>query len=145
MVRCSHDGGADLRVLGAPVSLRTPLGRVLGSGSAKDGTDHWWFQRVTAVALVFLGIWFLVSLVSVGSFDQVTLRLWIGRPANSVLLLLLAVTLAYHSLLGVQVVIEDYVHGAFMKVVSLMLSKFVHTVVAAAALFAVLKVAFGSV
>lgn len=126
------------------MSLRTPLSRVLGSGSAKEGTDHWWIQRVTAVGLVVLGLWFLFALSSVGGADHGAVREWIGRPWNGVLLLLLAVTLAYHSALGVQVVIEDYVHGPFLKVASLVLNKFAHVVVAAAAAFAVLRVAFGS-
>ena len=126
------------------MSLQSPLARVLGSGSAKEGTDHWWVQRVSAVGLVVLGIWFLVAMLGLDGFDQATIRDWIGRPVNSVLLLLLSVTLAYHSSLGVQVVIEDYVHGPFLKVASLILNRFAHVIVAAAALFAVLKIAFGT-
>ena len=117
---------------------------MLGSGSAKEGTDHWWAQRVTAVGLVILGIWFLLAVLALDGFDQATIRAWIGRPANGVLLSLTGMTLAYHSSLGVQVVIEDYVHGPFLKVASLVLNRFAHVVVAAAALFAVLKIAFGS-
>lgn len=126
------------------MSLRSPLGRVLGSGSAKEGTDHWWSQRVTAVALLVLGGWFLISMMALGGFDQPSIQVWAGRPWNSVMLLLLGVTLAYHSSLGLQVVIEDYVHGPFLKTASLVLNKFAHAVVAAAASFAVLKIAFGS-
>ena len=126
------------------MSLRSPLSRVLGSGSAKEGTDHWWMQRLTAVAMAVLGTWFLWSLLLLADFEQSTVQAWIGRPWNSVLLLLLGITLAYHSSLGVQVVIEDYVHGPLLKVVSLVLSKFAHIVVAVAASFAVLKIAFGS-
>jgi succinate dehydrogenase / fumarate reductase membrane anchor subunit len=126
------------------MSLRSPLGRVLGSGSAKDGTGHWWAQRVSAVALLILGSWFLLALQQLPGlqFEQVTT--WIARPLNSVMLMLLCVTLAFHSSLGVQVVIEDYVHGPFIKVISLILSKFIHFFLAAAALFAVLKIALGS-
>lgn len=126
------------------MSLRSPLGRVLGSGSAKEGTDHWWLQRVTSMALLILGAWFLVSLQRIGSFELGSIHAWIGRPWNSVMLLLLGLTLSYHSSLGVQVVIEDYVHGPFLKVASLIASKFAHVMVAAAASFAVLKIAFGS-
>ena len=126
------------------MSLRSPLGRVLGSGSAKEGTDHWWMQRVSSVALAVLGLWFLGSMMLLPGFDYVTIRQWIGAPWNSVLLLLLGITLAYHSMLGVQVVIEDYVHGPFLKVASLILNKFAHGVVGAAAIFAVLNIAFGS-
>jgi len=128
----------------AGVSLRSPLGKVLGSGSAKDGTGHWWAQRVTAVALLVLGGWFLLALSPSTALDHDAMQRWIGQPWNSVLLLLLGLTLSYHSSLGLQVVIEDYVHGPFMKVVSLILNKFFHAAVAMAAVFAVLKVAFGA-
>ena len=125
------------------MSLRTPLGKVLGKGSAKDGTEHWWLQRVTAVALLFLGGWFLLSLFRVDDFTHATIYAWAGQPFNGVMLLLLAVALTWHSALGVQVVIEDYVHGPFIKVVSLILSKFVHVFLAFAGIYAVLRVAFG--
>ena len=126
------------------MSLRSPLGRVLGRGSAKEGTDHWWMQRVTSVALGALGIWFLLALIALPDFAQDTVATWIGQPWNALFLLLLGLSVAYHSALGVQVVIEDYVHGAFLKVVSLLLNKFAHIVVAAAMSFAVLKIAFGT-
>ena len=126
------------------MSLRSPLSRVLGSGSAKDGTDHWWLQRLTAVALAVLGAWFMVSMMTLDGFDQRSIQSWVGQPWNSVLLLLLGLALAYHSSLGLQVVIEDYVHAPFLKVASLVVSKFAHAVVAAAVSFAVLKIAFGS-
>lgn len=126
------------------MSLRSPLGRVLGHGSAKEGTDHWWLQRVTAVALALLGVWFLLSTAGLGGFEQAAVRAWIAAPWNSVLLILLGLTLAYHSKLGLQVVIEDYVHGPFLKVVSLVANKFFHVVVATAATFAVLRIAFGA-
>lgn len=125
------------------MSLRSPLGAVLGSGSAKDGTDHWWSQRVTAVALLILGGWFVVSLLQLDSFSHGSVTAWIGRPFNGVMMVLLALTLSWHSALGVQVVIEDYVHGPFLKVISLLLAKFMHVFLAIAAVFAVLKIAFG--
>lgn len=126
------------------MSLRSPLSRVLGKGSAKEGTDHFWVQRVTAVALALLGLWFIVSLLLHDFTEYTVLIPWIERPWNSVLLLLLTVTLAWHSSLGVQVVIEDYVHGPFIKVAALVLNRFAHIGVAAAAMFAVLKIAFGA-
>jgi len=125
------------------VSLRSPLGKVLGSGSAKDGTGHWWAQRVTAVALLVLGAWFLLALSPSTALDHAAVQHWIGQPWNGVLLLLLGLVLSYHSSLGLQVVIEDYVHGPFMKVVSLILNKFFHAAVAMAGIFTVLKIAFG--
>jgi len=100
-------------------------------------------QRVTAIALLVLGAWFLVSLQGVETYQQVDLYAWVAHPVNAVMLLLLSVTLAWHSALGVQVVIEDYVHGPALKIVSLLLSKFVHIFLGLAAVFAVLWVSLG--
>lgn len=124
------------------MSLRSPLGKVLGKGSAKQGTEHFWGQRLSAAALVVLGLWFAVSLLQVASLAHAELIAWIAAPWNSVLLVLMTGTLAWHSSLGVQIVIEDYVHGPFVKMISLVLSKFAHIVVAAAIVFAVLRIAF---
>ena len=125
------------------MSLRSPLSRVLGYGSAKEGTDHWWMQRVTAVALVLLGGWFLVSFAGLQGYSLGEVTAWVRRPMNAIVLLLGSVTLAYHSLLGIQVVIEDYVHGPALKVFSLILNKFAHAFLALAAVLAVLNVALG--
>ena len=125
------------------MSLRSPLGRVLGLGSAKDGTDHWWAQRVSAVALLFLGGWFGYSLVRLESQTYLDVIRFIGQPLNAVLLALFCLTLAYHSYLGVQVVIEDYVHTPGTTVVSLLLSRFAHIFVAFAAVYAILIIGIG--
>jgi succinate dehydrogenase / fumarate reductase membrane anchor subunit len=125
------------------VSLRSPLGKVLGSGSAKEGTDHWWQQRVSALALLVLGLWALLSFARLDDFAFATVHSWAASPFNSVMLLLLGVTLAWHSALGVQVVIEDYVHGAFVKVISLVFNKFIHVFLGIAGVLAVLKIALG--
>ena len=125
------------------MSLRSPLSRVLGSGSAKEGTDHWWHQRLTAVALLILGVSFLISFAGIEDFSQATVAAWVARPSNAILLLLLSVTLAWHSSLGVQVVIEDYIHRPGLKVISLIFNKFIHAVLAVAAVLAVLNVLFG--
>lgn len=126
------------------MSLRSPLGHVLGSGSAKDGTGHWWAQRVSAVGLVLLGLWFLWSLTRIAGFAQPQVTTWISSPWNSVMLFLLCGTLAWHSSLGVQVVIEDYVHGPLLKVSMLLLNQFAHVFVAIAAVFAVLRISLGN-
>lgn len=122
------------------MSLRSPLGKVLGLGTAKDGTSHWWGQRVSALSLLILGPWFAWCLATMPGFDHALVVAEIGRPFNSLLLLLLSVTLAYHSHLGVQVVIEDYVHAPGMKVLVLVLSRFAHVFLAVAAVFAILKI-----
>ncbi|NNF39848.1 MAG: succinate dehydrogenase, hydrophobic membrane anchor protein [Woeseiaceae bacterium] len=122
------------------MSLRTPLGRVLGLGTAKDGTSHWWAQRVSAIALAILGLWFAWCLASMTDFGYVSVVAEIGRPINNILLLLLSMTLAYHSNLGIQVIIEDYVHTPGIKMLALITSRFLHILLAAAAVFALLKI-----
>ena len=126
------------------MSLRAPLGRVLGLGAAKDGTDHWWGQRVSGVALVLLGLWIVASLVVLPSFEHHIVYEFIRQPLNSVLLSLLCVTAAYHSWLGVQVVIEDYVHAHGSKIVSLILSRFAHVLVAVISVYAILSIGLGA-
>lgn len=141
MGRADRRDDHDHRTLGgAAVSLRSPLGRVLGLGSAKEGTDHWWAQRLTAVALVLLGLWFLVSIVCLNSLTYLDTIQFIAHPFNSVMLVLLCVTLSYHSHLGVQVVIEDYVHTPAVKLTSLILSRFIHVFIGVSAVYAVVRV-----
>jgi succinate dehydrogenase / fumarate reductase membrane anchor subunit len=125
------------------VSLVTPLNRVLGLGTAKGAAEHWWMQRLTAVGLVVLGAWFAVELVLIPSFSYADVLAWVRRPYSSVMLILFVLAAAYHSYLGVQVVVEDYVPGKGSKVVALMVSAFAHTGLAVAAIFAVLRIAFG--
>jgi succinate dehydrogenase / fumarate reductase, membrane anchor subunit len=125
------------------MSLRSPIGRVLGLGAAKEGFSHWWLQRVTSVALVLLGLWFVTVLLRMPTFQYEFVVAWIAMPLNAVLLLLLVGTLVYHSQLGVQVVVEDYVHHHGLKVATMMLLTFAHVAVAALAIFAVLRIAFG--
>ena len=126
------------------MSLRTPLGKVLGLGTAKDGTDHWWSQRISAVALLLLGLWFAGSLSVLDSLAHATVVDFVAQPLNGVLLALLCVTVAYHSYLGVQVVIEDYVHAAGLKIFALVASRFAHVFVAVLSVYAVLRIGFSA-
>jgi succinate dehydrogenase / fumarate reductase, membrane anchor subunit len=126
------------------LSLVSPLSRVLGLGSARGGAEHWWAQRVTAVALVPLGIWFVLALVLLPDYSYATLRTWVSQPVTAVLLILTVISVVYHSKLGVQVVVEDYVHVKAVKVAGLMLSTLLHIAVAVAAAFAILRIAIGA-
>jgi succinate dehydrogenase / fumarate reductase membrane anchor subunit len=130
--------------VGAPVmSLRSPLGKVLGLGSAKDGTGHWWAQRVSAVALVPLTLWFVISLLTLPGLDYETVRTWLSFPLTGFLAVLLIAVLTYHSYLGTIVIVEDYVHTSGMKVLTLMVLRFLYVLAGGAAIFAILRVVFG--
>ena len=124
------------------MSARTPVARVRGLGSAKGGTHHWWMQRVTAVALVPLTLWFIVSLIRLAGADHAAVSAWVASPLTTVLLLLLIAATFHHLQLGLQVVIEDYVHGEAAKIASILGVKFASFALAVAASVAVLKVAF---
>ncbi len=126
------------------MSLRSPLGRVLGLGSAKDGTGNWWAQRVTAIALIPLTLWFLFSLLLLPGLDYGTVKTWLALPISSFLAVLLISVLTYHSYLGTTEVIEDYVHTAGMKILMLLLLRFLYVICGGASIFAILRVAFGS-
>jgi len=123
------------------VSLRTPLSKVIGRGSAGEGVGHWWIQRVTAIALLPLTAWFVISLLGLSLQSYDAMRGWFGQPWVAVLSLLLVSTLAWHSKLGVQVVIEDYIHGKAAKTTWLLLSTFIHVIAAVAGSFAILRMA----
>ena len=125
------------------MSLRSPLSRVLGLGSAKDGTAHWWAQRVTAVALVPLTLWFVCSMLTLPDFEYETVRTWLSVPITGFLSVLLVAVMSYHSYLGTIVIIEDYVISSGMKVLSLMTLRFLYVLAGGAAMFAILRVVFG--
>ena len=126
------------------MSLRSPLGQVSGLGSAKDGTGHWWSQRVTAVALVPLTLWFLFSLLMLPNLEYATVRIWLSFPMSAFLAALLVAVLTHHSYLGTTVVIEDYVHSNGLKLLFLLWLRFLYVLVGGASIFAILRVAFGS-
>ena len=123
------------------MSMRSPLGHARGLGSAKEGSHHFWMQRLTAIALIPLTLWFVFSVAQLSGGDYGTVTRWVATPWVAVTLVLFLVALLYHSMLGVQVVIEDYVHHEGVKLTSLVLMKFAHLAIAAASIFAVLKIA----
>jgi len=125
-------------------SLRTPLGHVRGLGSAKDGTHHWWMQRVTAVALVPLTLWFVVGLIGHVGAEQSVVQAWLGNPVNAALMILFVATAYFHGYLGTQVVIEDYVHNELLKVASILAVKFAAAFLGIVSIIAVLKLATGA-
>jgi succinate dehydrogenase / fumarate reductase membrane anchor subunit len=124
------------------LKFRSPLGETLGLGAAGDGPAHWWAQRVSAVGVGLLTVWFLVSLTGLNLGEQGVLVAWISAPVNSVLAVLLVVVTAYHSNLGVQEVIVDYVGGG-LRVVSLVIVQFLHIILAGIGIAAILRMAFG--
>lgn len=126
------------------MSMRTPLKSVRYLGSAKEGSNHFWLQRVTAVANLVLAV-FLVGLVlSVAGADYATARKLLASPLVALPLLLLIVSGTVHMRLGMQVIIEDYVHGEGAKIVLLMLNTFFAILIGAASTLAVLKISFGA-
>ena len=126
------------------MSLRSPMGRVLGRGSAKDGTDHWWAQRISAVALIPLTLWFLFSLLALPDLHYETVRSWLALPISTLLAVLLVVALSYHSHLGTTVIVEDYVHAPGTKLAALLLLRFLYVLIAGAGILAILHIAFGT-
>ena len=114
-------------------------------GTASGAGEHWWMQRLTAVALVPLGLWLAIALALLPDFAYATVMHWAQRPVTSILLILTVLTIGYHSYLGMQVIIEDYVHAKALKLLAIMGSTFGHAALAIAAVFAILKIAFGPV
>ncbi len=121
--------------------LRSPLARARGFGSAKEGVQHWWAQRLTAVALVPLTLWLVAAMVALAGADHEAVTSWIRRPASAVLLVLLIAATFHHAQLGLQVVIEDYAHTESIKIVCLLAVKGLAVFLTAVGIFAVLKIA----
>jgi succinate dehydrogenase / fumarate reductase membrane anchor subunit len=125
------------------MSMRTPLGRVRGLGSAKSGTEHFWAQRVTSVASIPLTAGFIVIVAMlVGRNHAATVQI-LGSPLVALTMILFMATIVYHMWLGMQIIIEDYVNDPLRKAIAAMSNTFFSVVVALASIFAILKLSFG--
>ena len=123
--------------------LSSPLQRVRGLGSAKEGAAHWWMQRLTAVALVPLSLWFVYNAVALTGADGAQAAAWLGKPVDATLMILLIAAGFHHGQLGLQVIIEDYIHTAWRKMALLIAVKFAAVLAAVGAIVLVLKIAVG--
>ena len=123
------------------MTMRSALGRARGLGSARQGVQHWWAMRASAAALVPLCLWLTASLIALAGADHARFASWVAYPFNAVALLLLLGVAFYHLKVGLDVVIEDYVHTEWRKVAVATLTTFAVVAAAAASGFAVLKLA----
>jgi len=124
-------------------SLRTPLAKARGLGSAKDGTHHFWLQRLTAVALIPLTVWFALSIASLATAGQAEVLAWMKSPLSATLMLSFIMAGFWHMKLGLQVVIEDYVHTESTKITCLILNNLIAIFLALAAILSALKMLLG--
>ncbi len=126
------------------MSLQTPLARVRGLGSAREGTHHWWYQRLSAIALVPLSLWFIYALTVMPSFAYGNIIAWITTPLTAVLLVLFIPCLFYHAQLGIQIIIEDYIDSEWQKISAIILVKFLATLAAVISVLAIMKIYAGA-
>ncbi len=124
--------------------MRSGLGKARGLGSAKTGTAHWWAERATSIALVPLTLWFILAMFRLVSAPRFAVMAWAGNPLNATLLLALVIITFHHMALGLQVVIEDYVHAEKTRLASLLAMKGLTALLAIAAIVAVLKLALAA-
>jgi succinate dehydrogenase / fumarate reductase membrane anchor subunit len=124
--------------------MRSPLGRALGLGSAKEGVEHWWRQRITAVALVPLSLWFVAVVIRLAGADLATVQAWLGHPLPAIVLALLLMAGFYHMALGLQVVVDDYVAAPLARLGLLLIVRLGCFALAVAGIFAVLSLALAA-
>ncbi len=123
------------------MTMRSSLGRARGLGSAKDGVGHWWLQRMTAVALVPLTLWFAAAIICQAGAGHAEVTAWLASPFPAIAMILLSIATFYHAALGLQVVIEDYVSSEGLRLAAIVAVKLACCALAVASIFAVLKIA----
>ena len=126
------------------MSLRSPLSKAIGLGSAGHGFSHWWWQRVTAVALIPLTLWFVYSVLGLFAASHAEVSAWLGMPLNATLMVLFVVTALFHGQTGLQVVIEDYIHTTWLNLTILLAVKFAAVALSVYAVLSILKVVLGA-
>lgn len=125
-------------------NLRTPLSQVKGHGSAKEGTSHFWVQRLTAIGMVPLVLWLCFSVASLPGMSQADIREWLSGPFTAVMMILLLITGLYHAKLGLQVVIEDYVGNHGLRTASIVALTLTCAVLAVLGVFSIMRIAFAA-
>lgn len=125
------------------MDYKTPLGKVLGLGSAKTGSHHWWMQRITAISLIPLTFWMVAFIKQLGNADYSQISAWMSEPLNSLLAISFILAAFYHAALGLQVVIEDYIHSEKYKITAIWTMKLTFLVLALAAILSVLRIILG--
>jgi len=126
------------------MALLTPLARVLGLGSAKEGVGHWWWQRMTAIAMVPLGIWFVLSLISLVGTEYEAATAWLQSPLNAALFLFFVLAVYWHAALGLQVVVEDYIHTEWLKMTLLISIKMLIALISVVSILLTLRIYLGA-
>ncbi len=123
-------------------NFRTPLSRVKGLGSAKEGTEHFWSQRLTAIALIPLVLWLAFSVASLPGMDYVAIREWLATPFNAIVMILFLIAGFYHARLGLQVVIEDYIGSHGPRTAAIIAVTFIAAALGVTGVFSVMRIAF---
>lgn len=123
-------------------STRSPLARAMGLGSARTGVEHWWVQRASAVALIPLTSWFVAAVIAHTGSDHTTFIAWLRTPFPTVMMVLLVIALFYHTALGLQVIIEDYVHSG-LRFAAILIVRLGCFAVAAAGILSILEIVLG--
>ena len=126
------------------ISLVTDLARARGLGASHTGTDHWWAQRLTSLALVPLSLWFILSVAGLAGADYIKVKLWLSSPVNATLAIALVLVMFHHAASGMEVIFEDYIHCKCAKVTAIVAVKFAAALGAIVSILSVLKLALGA-